>query len=461
MVFSSFAFLFLFLPTFFVGYLAVGARGRNLLLLLCSLCFYGWDRPAWVLIMVGSMLFDYLVGLKLGAREEQRPHRKAWIVGSIVCNLGLLGWFKYANLFVHSAESMAGANFGWTDIALPVGISFFTFQSMSYTIDVYRGDVRPTRSLIDFACYVAMFPQLVAGPIVRYRDVQQQLTSRDHSSTLFGAGAVAFAAGFVKKVLIADTMEPIATAGFEMSAPGLVPAWTSLIAYSLQIYFDFSGYSDMAIGLGLMLGFRFPRNFDSPYKSESITEVWRRWHISLSTWLRDYLYIPLGGNRGSESRTYVNLMITMLLGGLWHGANWPFVCWGAYQGIWLCIERARGRRAFHDALPRAVRVLLTYVIFTFGWSMFVARDFAHMLTLWRGLFGAHGVGAPMSVHTNEALTYSLIAVGLSIVFFSPNSSAMLRRFHPLFVGGALLLFVVGISHMLAASGHLPFIYFRF
>jgi alginate O-acetyltransferase complex protein AlgI len=465
MVFTSFAFLFLFLPVFLAGYFALGKRHRNLWLFLASVAFYGWGRPYWVLIMLSSTVLDFTVALCMGEKcpggnEEARPHRKLLLVLSIVANLGLLGWFKYANFFVHSTEAVIGTTFGWEDVLLPVGISFYTFQSMSYTIDVYRGSVRPTTSLVDFACYVTMFPQLVAGPIVRYRDVHQQLQHREHNLTQFGAGAAAFAIGFVKKVLIADMMAPIAAAGFGMQDPGLVPAWTSLLAYSVQIYFDFSGYSDMAIGLGLMLGFHFPRNFDSPYLSESITEAWRRWHISLSTWLRDYLYIPLGGNRLGELRTYANLMATMLIGGLWHGANWPFVCWGAYQGIWLCLERVRGRTAFHARLPRPLRIALTYLIFTFGWSMFVARDFAHLWNLWGGLFGVHGGGSALSVNGNELATYVPLLGALGIVFWMPNSAALLRRFHPVVIALSGVLFLAALSHSLAVT-NLPFLYFRF
>ena len=460
MVFTSFAFLFLFLPVFLAGYAAVGARHRNLWLFLCSLVFYGWERPYWVLIMLASTALDFSVALAMGAREENRAHRRTWLVFSIVANLGLLAWFKYANFFVHTTEAALGTTFGWTDVLLPVGISFYTFQSMSYTIDVYRGEVRPTRSLVDFACYVTMFPQLVAGPIVRYRDVHRQLLQREHSATQFGAGAAAFAIGFVKKVLVADSLAPIAAAGFAMPDPGLLPAWTSLLAYAGQIYFDFSGYSDMAIGLGLMLGFHFPRNFDSPYKAESITEAWRRWHVSLSTWLRDYLYIPLGGNRRGPLRTYANLMATMLLGGLWHGANWPFVLWGAYQGLWLCLERLRGRAAFHARLPRPVRIGLTFTIFAFGWSMFVARDFAHLWNLWGGLFGAHGLGQALATNGGTTITALTVLGALAITFGMPNSAALLRRLHPGVMALFAVLFVAALAHSLAAT-HLPFLYFRF
>ena len=460
MVFTSFAFLFLFLPVSLAGYFAVGVRGRNLWLLLCSLVFYGWERPYWVLIMLASTLLDFGVALAMGAREQNRPRRRLWLLVSLVGNLGLLAWFKYANFFVHTAEAWSGTTFAWSDVLLPVGISFYTFQSMSYTIDVYRGEVAPTRSLLDFACYVSMFPQLVAGPIVRYRDVAQQLVRREVSTTLFGAGVLAFAIGFAKKVLVADTLAPIAGAGFALPAPGLWQAWTALLAYSGQIYFDFSGYSDMAIGLGLTLGFRFPRNFDSPYQSQSITEAWRRWHISLSTWLRDYLYIPLGGNRRGGLRTYGNLLATMLLGGLWHGANWPFVCWGAYQGLWLCIERLRGQQALHAALPRPLRVGLTFLIFSFGWSMFVARDFGHLWQLWRGLFGAAGLGTWLAVDGSTLGTALPVAGALAIAFLLPNSAYWLRHLRPWSVALFALLFVVALMRSLAVT-HLPFLYFQF
>jgi alginate O-acetyltransferase complex protein AlgI len=460
MVFTSFAFLFLFLPLFLGTYFVLPRGLRNLWLLLASLVFYGWERPTWILIMLFSTVVDFTLAQCIGPKEAARRHRRLWLLVSVGVNLGLLGWFKYANLFVHTAESWCGADWQWRDVVLPVGISFYTFQSMSYTIDVYRGEIRPTRSLVDFACYVGMFPQLVAGPIVRYRDVHRQLLDRRHSLTQIGAGSLLFAIGFVKKVLIADAVAPLAGAGFALAAPGLVEAWTALIAYSVQIYFDFSGYSDMAIGLGLMLGFQFPRNFDSPYQSQSITEAWRRWHISLSTWLRDYLYVPLGGNRGGDGRTYANLSITMLLGGLWHGANWPFLCWGAYQGLWLSLERMNGRRAFHAPLPRPLRVCCTYAIFTFGWSMFVARDFAHLWALWRGLFGVAGVGAWLPVAAYPAYVYTVLPVALGIAFCLPNSSWWMRRAHPAVAGLFALLFLVALGRMLSAS-HVPFLYFQF
>jgi alginate O-acetyltransferase complex protein AlgI len=460
MVFPSFIFLFAFLPTFLALYYALPATFRNLWLFLASIVFYGWEKPEWVLIMLFSTVMDYTFALLMGAKEENRPHRKLWMIASVVANLSLLGWFKYANLFVHTAENLTGSHWGWSDIVLPVGISFYTFQSMSYTIDVYWGQVPPTRSFIGFACYVTMFPQLVAGPIVRYRDVIEQVATRVHSWHLFSNGVLFFMIGMVKKVMVADAVEPLARAGFAMDHAGALPVWTALVAYSIQIYFDFSAYSDMAVGLGHMTGFTFVRNFDSPYQSLSITESWRRWHISLSTWLRDYLYVPLGGNRHGEWQTYRNLLLTMLLGGIWHGANWPFLCWGAYQGVWLSLERWNGRKALHAGLPRPLQMVCTYLIFTFGWSMFVARDFTHLGDLWQSLFGMHGFGSVLQVPTDTMRGYVMLFVGLFVALCLPNSWALLRK-PPLWLIVVLALgFFVSVCHLLATD-YIPFIYFQF
>jgi alginate O-acetyltransferase complex protein AlgI len=304
-------------------------------LTVASFVFYAWWKPIYVPLMLLSGVLDYYVGLGIGGAKSPR-RRTALLTLSCAANLGLLAWFKYANFFVDTIGAASGPGApewmkSWEAVVLPVGISFYTFQSMSYTIDVYRGELKPIRNLGDFLCYVALFPQLVAGPIVRYADVAAELKSRTHGAAKFATGAFLFMTGFSKKVLIADVVAPSADALFgvvgdgakataALADPTLLEAWTGVVAYSFQIYFDFSGYSDMAAGLGLILGFTFPVNFDAPYKSESVTEFWRRWHISLSTWLRDYLYVPLGGNRRGEVRTYVNLAATMLLGGLWHGA---------------------------------------------------------------------------------------------------------------------------------------------
>ena len=369
MVFSSQIFAFYFLPCALLVYYALPRRGKHAALTLLSYTFYGWANPLFVVLMLSSTVVDYVCGLAMGTepgrlggspvaalrRGTPRTRRQRialWV--SVCANLSLLGFFKYFNFAAESYDALVSA-FGlgelrldlWFRIALPLGISFYTFQSMSYTIDVYRGDAKPIRNFVDFACYVSMFPQLVAGPIVRFSDIDDQLAARTHTWEKFARGAAFFCLGMGKKVLLANPCGKIADTAFDAAATTVVDAWYGVTAYALQIYYDFSGYSDMAIGLGLMLGFVFAKNFDSPYRSASVTEFWRRWHLSLSTWLRDYLYIPLGGNRRGQVRTYANVATVMLLGGLWHGASWNFVLWGALHGVLLSAERLAGRRSLY------------------------------------------------------------------------------------------------------------------
>ena len=351
MVFSSIVFLFLFLPPVLAGYYLLHAFAprfwKHLFLTLCSYVFYGWSNPWFVWLMLVSTAIDYVCArlmtdgfrsprgatlplLDLGGTRTRG--QRAALVASLVSNLALLGFFKYFNFGIDSWNALAlalgaeGLALGTTlRIVLPLGISFYTFQSMSYTIDVYRGDGRAIRSFPDFACYVSMFPQLVAGPIIRFQEVADQIADRTHTVEKFARGVTFVCFGMAKKILLADTCGQIADFCFNAQQVSAAEAWTGVLAYAFQIYYDFSGYSDMAIGFGLMLGFMFAKNFDSPYRSASIGEFWRRWHLSLSNWLRDYLYIPLGGNRLGTRRTYANLIVVMLLGGLWHGASWNFV----------------------------------------------------------------------------------------------------------------------------------------
>ena len=392
MVFSSHLFLFYFLPAALLLYYAVPRFGKHLTLTLLSYIFYGWANPLFVVLMFTSTVIDYVCGLfisqqwgKWGSGEiplleeggaRTRRQKVACIV-SICSNLTLLGFFKYFNFFTDSFDTLVGAiglDALQLDVALrvtlPLGISFYTFQSMSYTIDVYRGHARAIRNFTDFACYVSMFPQLVAGPIIRFQEVADQLRSRSHTVTKFARGCAFFSLGMAKKILLANPCGKVADVCFDAGSVTTLDAWVGVIGYSFQIYFDFSAYSDMAIGLGLMLGFVFPKNFDSPYISKSITEFWRRWHISLSTWLRDYLYIPLGGNRIGPVRTYINLALVMLLGGLWHGASMNFVIWGAIHGGMLAFERFQGKDSLYRRLPDPLRVLITYVLVLFSWVFF-------------------------------------------------------------------------------------------
>ena len=366
MVFTSHAFVFYFLPLVIAGYYATPTGHRSLFLAIASYLFYGWWSPWFVTLMLASTVIDFQCGRVIAAAGSRPSVRRTALLASIAANLTLLGFFKY---FMFAGRNL-NVVLGWLgsdplgviDVVLPVGISFYTFQSMSYSIDLYRGRARPAQRFVDFAAYVALFPQLIAGPIIRYHELADQIRSRPQSGELIAQGLMFFAIGFAKKLLIANNVGHIADAAFSADAPVWHVAWTGITAYAFQIYFDFSGYSDMAIGLGAMFGFRFSRNFNAPYQAESITDFWKRWHISLSSWLRDYLYVPLGGNRLGALRTYVNLAVTMLLGGLWHGAQWNFVVWGALHGSLLALERANSKRGLLHVLPRPARVGATFTL---------------------------------------------------------------------------------------------------
>ncbi|MES2818308.1 MAG: MBOAT family protein [Pseudomonadota bacterium] len=377
MVFSSNVFLFLFLPIFLGLYYLSGQRYRNLLLLVASYVFYAWWRVDFLALFAAVTLWNYWIGLKVGAAGVRTKPAQRWLLLGVIVDLCILGYFKYANFGVDSLNSiMAGWGFEpfiLTHILLPIGISFYIFESISYIIDVYRGDTPATRNLIDFAAFVAIFPHLIAGPVLRFKDLVDQFNHRTHTVDKFSEGATRFMQGFIKKVFIADSLAPLADHFFGLANPSTADAWLGALAYTAQLYFDFSGYSDMAIGLGLMMGFRFMENFNQPYISQSITEFWRRWHISLSTWLRDYLYISLGGNRGGTFATYRNLFLTMLLGGLWHGANFTYIIWGAWHGMWLAIERFFDV----DAAPRRLNPLkwaFTFLLVVLGWVIFRAEN---------------------------------------------------------------------------------------
>ncbi|MDQ0122417.1 MULTISPECIES: MBOAT family O-acyltransferase [Pseudomonas] len=377
MVFSSNVFLFLFLPIFLGMYYLSGIRYRNLLLLIASYVFYAWWRVDFLALFAAVTLWNYWIGLKVGAAGVRTKPAQRWLLLGVGVDLCILGYFKYANFGVDSINAMMTSvglsPFILTHVLLPIGISFYIFESISYIIDVYRGDTPATRNLIDFAAFVAIFPHLIAGPVLRFRDLADQFNNRTHTLDKFSEGCTRFMQGFIKKVFIADTLAVVADHCFALQNPTTGDAWLGALAYTAQLYFDFSGYSDMAIGLGLMMGFRFMENFKQPYISQSITEFWRRWHISLSTWLRDYLYITLGGNRKGTLMTYRNLFLTMLLGGLWHGANITYIVWGAWHGMWLAIEKALGL----NTSPRSInpiRWALTFLLVVMGWVIFRAEN---------------------------------------------------------------------------------------
>jgi len=378
MVFSSAIFLIYFLPLFLIIYWSTPCKFKNYTALLASLFFYAWGAPKFIFVLLASVVIDYFLA-KIIARVQE--HKKQYLVLSLALNLGLLFYFKYANFFVEnineilSSVGMSGVH--WTKLALPIGISFFTFQKISYIVDVYKAKHEPLKKLSDLALYIIMFPQLIAGPIVRYGEIKKQLLDRRTESNIDNKlqGFFRFSIGLAKKMLIANQMGELADMVFRLGPDTLTTgqAWLGSVAYAFQIYFDFSGYSDMAIGLGLMMGFRFPENFNMPYISKSITEFWRRWHITLSHWMRDYLYIPLGGNRVSTPRLYVNLSLVFLISGLWHGAAWTFVIWGIFHGTFLILDKLFLLKMY-DRIGRPLSLIVTYITILVGWVIFRSEN---------------------------------------------------------------------------------------
>ncbi|TKB12406.1 MBOAT family protein [Desulforhopalus sp. IMCC35007] len=471
MVFSSHIFLFYFLPASLLLYYSMPKRAKNVLLTCVSYIFYGWSNPLFTVLMFGSTLVDYVCGLVIGtASDDKASRRKIALFVSIVSNLSLLGFFKYTGFVLESYNQLFvllgvdGAEpVHVLKFLLPLGISFYTFQSMSYTIDVYRRDGKHIRSFLDFACFVSMFPQLVAGPIIRFQEVAEQLASRVHSLEKFSRGVAFFSMGMAKKVLLANSCGKIADMAFASGHLSVVDSWYGIVAYSFQIYFDFSGYSDMAIGLGLMFGFVFAKNFDSPYISASITEFWRRWHISLSTWLREYLYIPLGGNRNGATRTAINLAIVMLLGGLWHGASWNFVIWGGIHGLLLGSERMLGKKPFYHALPKILRIATTFILVLIAWVFFRAETFSLALSYLGSMFGL--IAVPESSRILGGLLYTpyhLLAMGIAavVVWRMPQTWDYTKRLTAVKVASIVLLFIVSVA-VLSMQSYNPFIYFNF
>ena len=378
MVFSSLIFMFLYLPAVLLIYYITPHKFRNAMLLVVNLVFYGWGEPVFILLMIFSTVLNYVYGYFIEKFRENKRTAKILLVTAIIINLGVLAFFKYAGMLTDTLNVLPFLNIPDFTIPLPIGISFYTFQTMSYTIDVYRGDTPAQKNIVSFGTYVSLFPQLIAGPIVRYRDVADQLDSRHENIEQFTLGVKRFMIGLGKKVLLANSMGLLwDTLRPDMSANGALGNWVGIIAYSFQIYFDFSGYSDMACGLGNMFGFEFLKNFNYPYISKSITEFWRRWHISLSTWFRDYVYIPLGGNRKGVFRSIINILIVWGLTGLWHGASYNFILWGLYFGVILLLEKFV-LKSFLEKLPNAVKHLYSIVLIIFGWVLFYFDDMGQL-----------------------------------------------------------------------------------
>ena len=449
MPFSSIVFLFYFLPCFLLLYLLL--PWKNSVLLVASLLFYGWGEPRYVPLLLLFILLNYGFGLLIEARRTQA---KAILAVAVTINLGLIGVFKYLDFLIGSWNGLDLPPLPKAGIALPLGISFFTFQGLSYLIDVYRGVIPAQRSLLRFATYKAMFPQLIAGPIVRYREVAADLAERRMTPDRFALGLHYFAAGLAQKVLIANTLAVPADQIFGLPADQLSTpaAWFGLACYSLQIYFDFGGYSNMAIGLAHMMGLSFPRNFDRPYAALSVTEFWRRWHMTLSSWFRDYLYIPLGGNRVPAWRVYLNLLAVFFLCGLWHGASWNFVIWGLWHGAFLIAERA-GLGALLERAWRPLRHLYLMLAVMLGWVFFRADTLDQALHYLSALAGAGEAGSLARYAGNSVLTALAVGSVLSVMPIKLNSRPVLQA-------ASVLLFLVAAFN-LASGTYNPFIYFRF
>lgn len=470
MIFSSIFFLFVFLPVTLILYYLVPWKGKNLVLLLTSLVFYAWGEPVYVALMLFSIVFNYLSGIELTVYEEtnQNSKKKFCFWMTVAVNLGVLGFFKYYGFLIGNLNAILPFHIPYRALPLPIGISFYTFQTLSYIIDVYKGKVEVQKNFVRFGAYVTMFPQLIAGPIVRYSDVEKQLRKRSLSIYKFGQGTTWFLRGLGKKVLLANNVGVLfdTIAALEAGQRSVLTAWLGLIAYALQVYFDFSGYSDMAVGLGKMFGFEFMKNFDYPYTSASVSEFWRRWHISLGSWFREYVYIPLGGNRVSVPMQIRNLLIVWMLTGFWHGADWNFILWGLYYGIWLIIEKFITGR-YLKRLPIWLSRLITLFIVLLGWVWFFSPDFSSAVVYFGNLAGISGAGL-----VDARAWYYLKTNGLLLLIGMVGSTQLpwdiymgaIRKNSPLLtvkacVGYGLIL-LLSAAYLVNATYN-PFLYFRF
>ena len=467
MVFSGYPFLFYFLPIFLVLYFSVPNKARNAILLLASLIFYFYGEKGYVLLLVFSSLMDYTISL-LVERWRGTKKAKAALLISVAGNLLILMFFKYSDFIIGNINALLSVDIPLLHVHLPLGISFYTFQTMSYTIDVYRGDARPQRNPFDFAAYVTMFPQLVAGPIVRYQTVAEQLTDRRHTWDDFSAGAVRFVIGLGKKVIIADTLGQLNATALAASDKSVLFYWLAVISFMLQIYFDFSAYSDMAIGLGRIIGFRFLENFNYPFISKSISEFWQRWHISMGTWFREYIYIPLGGNRVSKIKWIRNIAAVWLVTGLWHGAAWNFIIWGLFFGIVLALEKLFFMK-WLEKIPSFIRWIYVMIIVTFSFVIFHLESVAGITEYLKGMIGLGGVPFVNSESIYYLKSFSFVLVialfGATPVLRDlvnkakqhPKWGSVIDMLTPVFTIATLLI----VTAYIIDSSFSPFLYFRF
>lgn len=470
MVFSSAIFLFVFLPIVFILYYISPKKLRNTIMFLASLLFYAWGEPIYIFIMLFSTAFDYENGRLIEKFRKQKKEKrcKVILILSIAVNLGLLMFFKYTDFFVGNINGLFGLSIDSLGFTLPIGISFYTFQTLSYTIDVYRGVVNAQHNIINFGMYVSMFPQLIAGPIVRYSDIKSQVDSRDENVDEIAAGIRRFIVGLGKKIIIANQIGILWKEIESMTSLSTSLAWIGAIAFTLQIYFDFSGYSDMAIGLGHMFGFTIPENFKHPYESRSITEFWRKWHITLGTWFREYVYIPLGGNKNGTKRQIINLFIVWFLTGFWHGAGWNFVLWGVYYFFILMIEKVFLLKLMHR-WPKLLRHFYTLLVIIIGWVIFACTDMNDMFRFLRAMVGL-GEGFLGGMSEYYMISYGILFVIAGILTTSVPIKLVLR-FLPkmnlnnnveVIIKNCLCIFVLIVSiAFLVGDSYNPFLYFRF
>lgn len=464
MIFSSLTFLFAYLPLTLAVYFLAPLRWRNLILLLVSLFFYGWGEPVYIVIMFLSILIDYSHGLLVEKYRANDKKARYFVGQSVVFNLLLLGFFKYWDFLAANLSVIPGINIPQLGIPLPIGISFFTFQTMSYTIDVYRKDAPVQRNIVNFGAFVTMFPQLIAGPIVKYKTVAAELNHRDHTFENFALGARRFCVGLAKKVLLANSIGALWEAQLAAQGSGtltLTGAWMGLFAFGFQIYFDFSGYSDMAIGLGQIFGFRFNENFDYPYLSSSVTEFWRRWHMSLTSWFREYLYIPLGGNRGGTVKTLRNILIVWFCTGFWHGASWNFILWGLYFAAWLILEKYILRTVLTKT-PVVIKHLYTIIVVFVGWGLFAMEDLAVCGQYLSACFGGAPLWSAVDGYTlrSYAVTFLILTVAsttLGVKVWTRMSEKAQKVLAPIL----MVLGLVLCTAYLIDGSYNPFLYFRF
>ena len=466
MIFSSIPFLFFFLPFFLLLYYLVPFKYKNIILLIFSLVFYAWGEPIYITLMIFSSVVDYFNGLMIEKNKNNERKKKTFLIFSIIINLSLLGFFKYADFLINSFNNIFSTSLPLLKLGLPIGISFFTFQTMSYSIDVYRGEVKAEKNFLTFMTYVSMFPQLIAGPIVRYETVSQELHEREINFKHFSNGLLRFMRGLFKKVLIANNVGYLWSVLSTSTNLSVLGAWLGIIAFTFQIYFDFSGYSDMAIGMGKMLGFNYLENFNYPYIAQSITDFWRRWHISLSSWFRDYVYIPLGGSRVKKIINIRNIFIVWMLTGLWHGASWNFVLWGMYYGILLLLEKFILKK-YIDKLPKIFKHLYTIILVIIGWLIFAFEDMNLLINYSKTMFGLNG-----KFIDNTFIYYFsnyFIILLISIIFSMPTYEKIEkilknRKNTKLKFILTLIIYIVLLiitTAYLVSDTYNPFLYFRF